>query len=136
MFLGAHGGFSTSLLWHAVLKHFETTLAKYSQPDSISLHVEFLRPATLGEVSISVKDAKLGRGTSTVHARLVQGGKERVAGYVTNINRASSKGITMSMGFQLDPQYQPSTSMPCSRTKTRHGSDSICLTGQPLSTKF
>ena len=77
----AHGGSLISLVWKTVWTHFQTTLAKYNQPDTISLHVEFLRLAVIGDATISIKDVRLGKGSSTVHASLTQGGKERVAAY-------------------------------------------------------
>ena len=38
---------------------------------------------TLGDVSITIQDTRLGSLSSTVHATLVQGGRERVVGYLT-----------------------------------------------------
>lgn len=81
--VAAHGGFLTSLLWKSIFTHFQTTLAKSNQPDIVSLHVEFLRLAGLGDATVSITDTRLGKRSSTVHAVLSQDGKERVAAYAT-----------------------------------------------------
>lgn len=79
----AHGGYLFSLLWKVIAEHYRTTLKSYAQPDTVAMHIEFLRPASLGEAAVQVKDVRLGKGSSTVHVALVQGGKERVVGYAT-----------------------------------------------------
>nr|POE74696.1 hypothetical protein CFP56_37227 [Quercus suber] len=79
----AHGGFLISLCWKAVARHFATTLAKYGQLDTISLHVEFLRPGTNGPVEVKLNDLRLGKGSSTVSFSLRQNGKEVIAGFAT-----------------------------------------------------
>jgi len=79
----AHGGYLFSLLWKVIALHYRTTLQKYDQPDTVAMHLELLRPAPLGEAKVVVKDTRLGKGSSTVHVALVQGGKERVVGYAT-----------------------------------------------------
>nr|POE47141.1 hypothetical protein CFP56_00473 [Quercus suber] len=79
----AHGGFLIALCWRAVTEHFSTTLAKYGHLDTISLHVEFLRPATNGPVEIKLNDLRLGKGSSTVSYTLQQNGKEVIAGFAT-----------------------------------------------------
>jgi hypothetical protein len=72
-----------SLLWKVIAEHYRTTLASYDQSDTVAMHVELLRPTALGEAVVQVKDVRLGKGSSTVHVALVQGGKERVVGYAT-----------------------------------------------------
>ena len=79
----AHGGYLFSLLWKAIAEHYRTALKSYDQPDTVAMHVELLRPVPLGEAVIHIKDMRLGKGSSTVHVALVQGGKERVVGYAT-----------------------------------------------------
>jgi acyl-coenzyme A thioesterase PaaI-like protein len=79
----AHGGYLFSLLWKVIAEHYRTTLGSYDQPDTVAMHVELLRPTALGETVVQVKDVRLGKGSSTVHVALVQGGKERVVGYAT-----------------------------------------------------
>lgn len=79
----AHGGYLFSLLWKVIAEHFRSSLASYDQPDTIAMHVELLRPAPLGKAEVKVKDVRLGKGSSSVHVSLEQGGKERVVGYAT-----------------------------------------------------
>jgi acyl-coenzyme A thioesterase PaaI-like protein len=79
----AHGGYLFSLLWKVIAEHYRTSLASYDQPDTVTMHVELLRPTALGEAMVQVKDVRLGKGSSTVHVALVQSGKERVVGYAT-----------------------------------------------------
>lgn len=79
----AHGGYLFSLLWEVIAEHFRSTLTSYDQPDTIAMHVELLRPVPLGRAEVKVKDVRLGKGSSSVHVSLVQGGKERVVGYAT-----------------------------------------------------
>jgi acyl-coenzyme A thioesterase PaaI-like protein len=77
----AHGGFMVALVSRVIAEHFRTTLAKYAQPDTVSLHLEFVRPGTIGEARLHVKDVRLGKDSSVVHVSLVQGSKEKVVGY-------------------------------------------------------
>ena len=99
----AHGGFLIALIWRAVGVHFgrEGTLGRYlssngvverlmadfkqryNQPHTIAFHIEFLRPTAVGDATVMIKDVRIGKGTSTVHASLVQGGKERCVVYAT-----------------------------------------------------
>jgi acyl-coenzyme A thioesterase PaaI-like protein len=79
----AHGGYLFSLLWKAIAEHYRNALKSYDQPDTVAMHVELLRPVPLGEAVIQIKDVRLGKGSSTVHVALTQGGKERVVGYAT-----------------------------------------------------
>ena len=82
-FIVAHGGFQASMIAHTVQQHFNTTLKDYDQPHSFNMHIMFLRPVTAGKAELEVKDSKLGPGVSTTHVTLSQGGKERVAAYVS-----------------------------------------------------
>ena len=79
----ANGGFLVCLLWKTIATHFQTTLAEYNQPDTVSIHVEFLRPVNVGDVVVTISDTRVGRSSSTVHASMNQGGKDRVAAYFT-----------------------------------------------------
>lgn len=79
----AHGGYLFSLLWKVIAEHYRTTLNSYVQPDTVAMHVELLRPVPLGEATVKITDSRLGKGSSTVHVALIQGGKERVVGYAT-----------------------------------------------------
>jgi len=80
---GAHGGYLNALILKTTSLHFSTTLAHTCQPVTIALHVEYLRPATFGEVALKVRDSKLGRTSSTVHVSVSQGDKDKAVAYVT-----------------------------------------------------
>jgi len=82
-FIAAHGGFQASMIAHTTQHHFNTTLKGYDQPHSFNMHIMFLRPVTAGKAELEVKDSKLGAGFSTAYVTLSQGGKERVAAYVS-----------------------------------------------------
>lgn len=85
-----------SLLWKAVATHHSTTLAKYNQPDTISFHVEFLLPVTLGDVTISIQDVRLGKVSSTVNVTMTQGGKQRMGAYFTYVSM-----LLRQLGFEI-----------------------------------
>ena len=71
------------MILQTISEHFKGTLRDLNQPDTLTVHFEYLRPATAGNVDIAIKDVKKGSQTSTVHISLSQGGKERVAAYAT-----------------------------------------------------
>ncbi|MEB3369668.1 thioesterase family protein [Saccharopolyspora mangrovi] len=71
-----HGGYMMALLTKAAL-----TTAGRSHPLVVSTH--FLRSPDVGEVELHTEQVKRGRLFSTVHARLVQGGKPCVEVTVT-----------------------------------------------------
>ena len=78
-----HGGYLASVILRAISDHFQSTLQDLDQPDTLTLHLEYLRPATAGSADLVVTDVKKGPHTSTIHVALSQGGKEKVAGYAT-----------------------------------------------------
>ena len=81
--VAAHGGFLVSIIAHAAQQHFETSLKEYNQSHPFNIHVIFLRTVPAGKAEPEVKDSELGSGVSTIHITLNQGGKERVAAYVS-----------------------------------------------------
>ena len=81
--IAPHGGYQVSAIATTAQKHFDTTLTKYKQPHSFNIHVIFLRPMVAGKAQLEVKDLKLGPGVSTIHVNIIQGGKDRVAAYVS-----------------------------------------------------
>lgn len=83
--------------------HFKTTLAAQDQPNTISLHLEFVRRTQEGPALFTVRDVKIGRQTSTIHISLSQDGKEEVAGYITNMNMVKESGLNLETGWKLDP---------------------------------
>lgn len=63
----ANGGFVASILHRCVSVHFETTLAQQNQPDTITLHANYLKRTVAGETALDVRNVRLGGRTSTVH---------------------------------------------------------------------
>ena len=80
------------MIAHAVQQHFGTTRKEYNQPHPFNIHVMFLRTVTAGNVELAVKDSSLGTGISTIHVTLSQGGKERVAAYVSYVHSRPAAG--------------------------------------------
>ena len=78
-----HGGYLASVILRAISDHFQSTLQDLDQPDTLTLHLEYLRPATAGSADLFIADVKKGPRTSTIHINLSQGGKQKVAGYAT-----------------------------------------------------
>ncbi|KAI0489921.1 thioesterase-like superfamily-domain-containing protein [Xylaria cf. heliscus] len=98
-----HGGVVTATLLRVAATHFGTTLAKQKQPDTITLHAEFLRRTRVGLATLTVKDMKVGRQTSTIHITLTQDDREEVVAYVTNTNMATEAGFTLQTGWSANP---------------------------------
>ncbi|KAH8159929.1 hypothetical protein CIB48_g8320 [Xylaria polymorpha] len=98
-----HGGVVTATLLRVAKTHFNTTLAKQKQPDTITLHAEFMRRTRVGAATFTVKDTKLGRQTSTIHITLIQDGREEVVAYITNANMATETGFTLQTGWSASP---------------------------------
>jgi hypothetical protein len=144
----AHGGSVVSILWRVLAEHYRTTLARQNQPDTVNLHVEFLRGATIGEAEVVVEDVRLGNSSSTVMVKGLQGGKERVVGYFTLVNHLSTRDVlvniltaTSTTKSQTDQvsilatlstlQSRLSILTSSKRTKTRTGSSSTSPGTQP-----
>lgn len=103
-----NGGYVASTLLQAAHKH----LAPRKQPDTVTVHFEFLNRTETGPAIIIVEDVKLGRTLSVLHVTLYQRGllphapwitpgtsrKELVA-YVTNGNIASEQGVSLPTPF-------------------------------------
>ena len=78
-----HGGYLASVILWTVSEHFQRTLRHLNQPDTLTLHLEYLRSATFGNADLAIKDVMEGSQMSTVQISLSQGGKEKVVGYAT-----------------------------------------------------
>ena len=96
-----HGGYVTAVFMRVASLHFATTLAKQTQPHTITLHLDFLRRTQTGPATFVVKDVKLGRQTSVIHVTLLQDNREEVVGYITNSNIASEEGVSFSTAWSL-----------------------------------
>lgn len=118
-----HGGILASNVLSAVKLHFQTTLASYKQPHSITLHLEYLRRTSVGPATIIIQNIKLGRRTSTVHVVLNQISKGDpsstpttcVVGYITQSNIKTETGISLSTNWSLSPAPQPLSSIDALR---------------------
>lgn len=112
-----NGGYVASTLLRAAHNH----LAPRRQPDTVTVHFEFLNRTEAGPAIIVVEDVKLGRTLSVLHLTLYQRGllshapwvtpgtsrKELVA-YVTNGDIASERGVSLSTPFlPLSPPLPP-----------------------------
>ncbi|GAB7349638.1 hypothetical protein MBLNU459_g0317t1 [Dothideomycetes sp. NU459] len=98
-----HGGYVTSCFQKVASAHFASTLSKQNQPHTITMHLEFLRRTEVGLATFTVKDAKVGRTTSTIHVTLTQGGREEVVAYITNSNLEKEAGVSFGTDWALEP---------------------------------
>lgn len=116
--------------------YFAKTQSARNQPDTLSLHIEYLRPTQLGPGKLHVTDNKLGRQTSTVHVTLEQNGQVKAVAYAVQTNfdqmtgtsletqrhesRADSvwKGVSLPTKYSLEPGPKP-----CDLQKLRGGVD-------------
>lgn len=87
--------------------HFNGTLIAQNQPNTIALHLDFLRRTEVGPCLFTVKDVKLGRQTSVIHISLSQNQKEEIVGYITNSSFAGESGVTFSTEYALSPPPLP-----------------------------
>jgi len=87
--------------------HFSTTLSRQNQLHTITLHLDFLRRTEKGPATFTVRDAKLGRQTSTIHISLAQEinneTREEVVGYITNSNLETESGVSFDTHWSLHP---------------------------------
>lgn len=84
--------------------HFSQTLKQQNQPHTLTMHLSFLRRTEVGPAVFSVRDAKLGRGTSTLHVTLSQNGREEVVAYIINTNLSKEAGETFPTSWSLHPK--------------------------------
>ncbi|USW52892.1 Putative HotDog domain superfamily, acyl-CoA thioesterase, double hotdog domain-containing protein [Septoria linicola] len=116
----AHGGFILAILWKTITLHFTTTLAHLSQPHTFSLHNEFLRPCSTGPVTITIRDVRLGKATSTIHATLTQSSQDRSVCYATNHGpRALRNTLSLNTSYPSLPSSLP----PCDFPSVLSGDD-------------
>ena len=78
-----HGGSWAAFVLFAVRQQFGFTLRRYN-PWSILISIWIIiRVADAGDAAVDIRGAKLGASMSTVYFNLVQGEKERAAGYTS-----------------------------------------------------
>ncbi|KAI9701418.1 MAG: hypothetical protein M1820_006509 [Bogoriella megaspora] len=114
-----HGGFITAVFLRVARTHFETTLRRQNQPNTLTLHLEFLRRTQTGPATFFVSDIKLGRQASVIHVTLTQGGREEVVGYISNSDLAAEKGLSFTTDWTLNPKP-----LPVEIPKLKNGTDS------------
>ncbi|GIZ45733.1 hypothetical protein CKM354_000888700 [Cercospora kikuchii] len=103
----AHGGFLLALIWKTITHHFSTTLSHLNQPNTFSLHNEFLRPCSTGVIELKIRDVRIGKTTSTIHITLSQGKSECCACYATN-----SGPLAIRNTISQDTGYRGQQSLP------------------------
>lgn len=110
------GGYVTSCILRVASIHFGTTLVSCNQPDTIFLHLSFLRRSAVGRATFTVDACKIGRTTSVIHVSgTIQPGApggssgERpfVVGYLTQGNLARESGVSLPTHFSLVPPSLP-----------------------------
>jgi hypothetical protein len=97
-----------AIVYSAAQTHFTTTLASLHQPDVLTLHIEFLRPCTLGPSTINVIDLKLGKGSSFIQLNLSQNGKPRCIALATSTDFTVQLGPTAKTNIPFLPALRPS----------------------------
>ncbi|KAL8709109.1 MAG: hypothetical protein Q9220_006130 [cf. Caloplaca sp. 1 TL-2023] len=110
-----HGGLVTSCFLSATALHFSTTHAALNQPQTITLHLTFVRRTSVGPALFTFRDVKLGRRTSTIHVALSQSSNDdskaaaepSVIGYITQSNLRTEEGISLPTKWKLDPPPLP-----------------------------
>ena len=104
-----HGGYITTCFMRVAALHFATTLSRQQQPDTMTLHLEFVRRTRVGPATFTVHDVKLGRATSTIHIALSQAGQDAVVAYVTHTNLSLESGPSHDTGWNppRDPPILP-----------------------------
>ncbi len=98
-----HGGYVTAVFLQVASTHFSTTLSSQSQPNTIGLHLDFLRRTQSGPALFTVSDIKLGRQTSIVRITLSQDGREEAIASVTQSNLATESGVSFTTKWALHP---------------------------------
>ena len=94
----------TSTIMRVSDLHFNTTLNSLRQPHCTTIYLTFPRRTSHGAATVTVKDIKLGRKTSTIHVSLVQGkDREEVVGYITHSNIAIESGLSLETDWALSP---------------------------------
>lgn len=112
-----NGGYASATLLQAAHLH----LSPRKQPDTVSVHFEFLNPTEVGPAIVVVEDVKLGRTLSVLHLTLYQRGllsetpwitpgtsRKKLVAYVTNGDIASEQGISAPTSFfPITPPIPP-----------------------------
>lgn len=100
----AHGGLLVSLVQRAAALRFQSTTDKPAHPDVLELKIHFFRPMTEGDLAIRLDDVVVGKQTSTIEARMFQGGKLCLMGLVSVGNFDTISGVSFNTGWVLSPK--------------------------------
>ncbi|KAI9826524.1 MAG: hypothetical protein M1826_006625 [Phylliscum demangeonii] len=112
-----HGGFVASTFLRVASVHFQTALAKYNQPHTIILHLEYVRRTQVGPALFKVRHVKIGRQISTIQITLWQDNREEVTGYLTNSNMHTESGLSFPTAYTFDPHWKH---LPSAFPSSRH----------------
>ena len=112
-----NGGYASTTLLQAAHLH----LSPRKQPDTVTVHFEFVNPTEVGPAVITAEEVKLGRTLSVLHVTLYQRGllphapwitpgtsRKEIVAYVTNGNIATEQGVSVPTSFlPLSPPAPP-----------------------------
>ncbi|KAJ4253881.1 hypothetical protein NW762_010279 [Fusarium torreyae] len=104
-----NGGCVAAVIHAVAVKHFTTALAKYNQPDVLTLHIEYLRYCTTETLEVNIIELKRGSSHCTVQLQVSQKGQLKAVGLATSTNFTQSLGPSYDTQWTLNP---PSTSTP------------------------
>ncbi|KAM0226976.1 hypothetical protein ACHAPO_011924 [Fusarium lateritium] len=121
-----NGGCIAAVIHSAAVKHFTTALAKYDQPDVLTLHIEYLRYCTTETLDINILELKRGSSHCTIQLQVLQNEQLKVVGLATSTNFAQSLGPTCNTQWTLNP---PSTSKPDFRKVEANEPDTTWVPG-------
>ncbi|WZH44143.1 thioesterase-like superfamily-domain-containing protein [Fusarium acuminatum] len=104
-----HGGCVAAVIHSIALNYLTTALAKYNQPDVLTLHVEYLRYCTTQTLDIDVIELKRGSSHCTIQLQVSQEKQLKAIGLITSTNFAQTLGPTSDTQWALNP---PPASIP------------------------
>ncbi|EXA32931.1 hypothetical protein FOVG_15904 [Fusarium oxysporum f. sp. pisi HDV247] len=98
-----NGGCIAAVIHSVAVKHFTTTLAKYDQPDVLTLHLEYLRYCSTEKLDINILELKRGSSHCTIQLQVLQNEQLKAIGLATSTNFAQSLGPTCNTQWNLNP---------------------------------
>ncbi|GES59909.1 hypothetical protein ATEIFO6365_0002024000 [Aspergillus terreus] len=100
-----NGGYIAAILHRAATTHFQRThpTAHHGRAVPIQMQLSYIRRSDIGPAILSMKDVKLGSRVSVIHITMSQGGRDKVAGYITMSDPVSETGISTATGWTAQP---------------------------------
>lgn len=98
-----------AIIHSTALNYLTTALAKYKQPDVLTLHIEYLRYCTTQTIDIDVIELKRGSSHCTIQLQVSQEKQLKAVGLITSTNFAHTLGPTSRTHWALNP---PPASIP------------------------